>query len=124
MIKITIPDELYKERLDTLEGMAIDALWGVSCPNEDIYNMEFPFEKQKAYFLLFLMYFLESGKIKLGKHGQFLEGTIEEQINRYRAAFPETEEEWVRRNEEIWFYEEDCPGGIVWIGDDDSEDWT
>ncbi|WP_434641346.1 DUF596 domain-containing protein [Klebsiella sp. I138] len=104
--------------------MAIDALWGVSCPNEDIGNVQFPFEEKRTYFFELLERFMTEGKVRIGKHGKFLDGSIEEQISRYRMAFPKTEDEWKKRNEEIWFYEEDCPGGIVWIHENGYEDWT
>lgn len=28
------------------------------------------------------------------------------------------------KNEDIWFYEEECPGGLVWIHEDGYQDWT
>lgn len=115
-------DEFTEYKL-ALEGHSPSSVWYVT-PPEKYSEENFTFSQRKEFYLSLLKMLMENGCIKLGKHGQFLEGTIEEQINRYRAAFPKTEEEWVRRNEEIWFYEEDCPGGIVWIGDDGSEDWT
>ncbi|MBC4040336.1 DUF596 domain-containing protein [Klebsiella pneumoniae] len=33
-------------------------------------------------------------------------------------------QEWETRGEHLWFYEDDCPGGIVWIHDSGYEDWT
>ncbi|MFX2516571.1 DUF596 domain-containing protein [Serratia marcescens] len=66
---------------------------------------------------------MAEGRVRLGKHGQFLEGDIEEQVTHYKAVFPKTEEEW-KKNEDIWFYEEECPGGLVWIHEDGYQDWT
>ena len=67
---------------------------------------------------------MQEGRIKNGKHGQLLEGTIEEQIARYKLAFPKTEGEWRARGEDLWFYEEDCPGGVVWVHESGYLDWT
>ncbi|MGE0970614.1 DUF596 domain-containing protein [Klebsiella sp. WOUb02] len=82
------------------------------------------YEERKSYFFELLGRFLDEGKIRIGKHGKFLDGSIDEQISRYKIAFPKTEDEWKKKNEEIWFYEEDCPGGIVWIHENGYEDWT
>lgn len=60
----------------------------------------------------------------LGKHGKFLEGSIEDQIARYQLAFPKTEDDWKARGEDIWFYEEYCPGGVVWVHESGYLDWT
>ncbi len=119
-----IDDDLYRERAKDLEGMSIGALWGVSCPNEEIWNDSFPFEEKKKYFFAILQRLMEEGKAKLADHGKFLEGSVDEQIARYRAAFPKTKEEWKAKNEEIWFYDDDCPGGIVWIHENGYLDWT
>ncbi len=121
---MNIEKSLYEERAKSLEGMSIAALWDISCPNDQIWNGSFPFEEKKSYFFSFLQKFLEDEKIKFGKHGKLLEGTIDEQITRYRLAFPKTEDEWKARGEDIWFYEEDCPGGIVWVHDSGYLDWT
>ncbi len=87
-MKPIISDSLYEERVYTLEGMSIGALWEVSCPDEDIWNDAFPFEEKKEYFFAFLQRLLEDGKIKLASRGEFLEGGIDEQIALYREKFP------------------------------------
>nr|WP_255523039.1 DUF596 domain-containing protein [Xenorhabdus sp. PB62.4] len=79
------------------------------------------FEERQGYFFEFLERLLKDGKIKLAKHGVFLEGTIDEQLARLRAAFPETEEELYNG---LWFVFEECPGGIVWVSDNGELYWT
>ncbi|WP_228011723.1 DUF596 domain-containing protein [Serratia marcescens] len=124
-MKLLIPDSLYEERAYTLEGMAIDALWRVSCPNEDIRNDAFPFEEKKEYFFAFLQRLLEDGKIKLANNDKFLEGSIAEQIALYREKFPKNQEEMdADAFDGFWFLTEKCPGGIVWIHESGYEDWT
>ncbi|EON9239895.1 TPA: DUF596 domain-containing protein [Escherichia coli] len=64
---------------------------------------------------------LKEGRIKLAKHGKFLEGSVDEQVERFRRAFPKTEEEM---EDGIWFFDESCPGGAVWVLEDGSLEWT
>lgn len=116
-----IDNLLYEERAQSLEGMSIMALWGVSCPNDQIWNDEFPFEEKRNYFFSFLREFMERGKIKLANHGEFLDGTIDEQINLFINAFPENEEGLVHG---LWFTFDECPGGIVWVHENGYLDWT
>ncbi|EOA1953219.1 DUF596 domain-containing protein, partial [Escherichia coli] len=49
------------------------------------------------------------------------EGSVEEQVERFRQAFPKTEEEM---EDGIWFFDESCPGGAVWGLEDGSLEWT
>lgn len=121
---MTIENSLYEERAQALEGMSIAALWDVSCPNDQIWNDSFSFEEKKIYFFSFLEKLMRDNKIMHGKHGKFLEGSIEDQIARYQLAFPKTEDDWKARGEDIWFYEEYCPGGIVWVYESGYLDWT
>ncbi|HGM6878984.1 DUF596 domain-containing protein [Serratia ureilytica] len=124
-MKPIIPDSLYNDRADTLEGMSIDALWGVSCPDEYIWNDAFPFEEKKEYFFAFLQRLLEDGKIKLASRGKFLEGSIAEQIALFREKFPKNQEEMdADAFDGFWFLTEESPGGIVWIYESGYEDWT
>ena len=110
----------YKENL---ERCSISAVWYVT-PPERFSEKDFNFNQRKEFFLHLLRMLLETGKIRLGKHGEFLQGSVDELISRYDAAFPKTEGEWETRGEHLWFYEDDCPGGIVWIHDSGYEDWT
>ncbi|WP_145594086.1 DUF596 domain-containing protein [Yersinia aleksiciae] len=113
----------YKLFQDELEGGSIGTLW--SAMRADNFGKDdLSFNDKKAYFFELLQRLMQDGKIKLAKHGVFLGGTIEEQIARYKAAFPKTEQEWKARAEDVWFFDEDCPGGIVWVHDNGDLDWT
>ncbi|EBC0776157.1 DUF596 domain-containing protein [Salmonella enterica] len=72
-------------------------------------------------FLWVLERLLNEGKIKLAKNGKFLDGTIDEQFECFKSVFPKTEEEI---NDGIWFFDELCPGGAVWVLDDGSLVWS
>ncbi|WP_145577612.1 DUF596 domain-containing protein [Yersinia mollaretii] len=118
-----IGNDEYIEYKNALEGHSIGALWYVTPPDEYC-GKEFTFEQRKDFFFMLLHLLMQDGRIKLAKHGVFLDGTIEEQIARYKAAFPKTEQEWKARAEDVWFFDEDCPGGIVWVHDNGYLDWT
>ena len=120
---MNIDNNEYVEYRDALEGGSITTVWSVSPPDEFV-DKEFTFLLRKEFFLLFLQLLMQEGKIKIGKHGKLLEGTIEDQIAVYRLVFPKTEDEWKARGEDLWFYEEDCPGGIVWVSESGYLDWT
>ena len=108
-------DEQYKLFREELDGDSIGTVW--SAMRADNFDKKIlPYEEKKNYFFDLIYHLMAEGRVRLGKHGQFLEGDIEEQITHYKAVFPKTED--------IWFYEEECPGGLVWIHEDGYQDWT
>ncbi|HGE8283597.1 TPA: DUF596 domain-containing protein [Serratia marcescens] len=115
-------DEQYKLFREELDGASIGTVWSaMRADNFDRNTLSY--EEKKNYFFDLIHHLMAEGRVRLGKHGQFLEGDIEEQVTHYKAVFPKTEEEW-EKNEDIWFYEEECPGGLVWIHEDGYQDWT
>lgn len=109
----------YKDLADAAEGQTLDAVLCYSVP--DYCPVEFSFTDRREIFLWALNRLLKDGRIKLAKHGDFLEGSIEEQLERFRQAFPHTEAEM---EDGIWFFDEACPGGAVWVLEDGSLQWT
>lgn len=115
-----LTEEEYIETTAAAELQALDGLWTYSIPDY-VKVSEFSFaQRQRLFFWLFER-LLKEGRIKLAKHGRFLEGTVEEQVERFRQAFPKTEEEM---EDGIWFFDEECPGGAVWVLKDGSLEWT
>lgn len=113
----------YQLFRDELNGGSIGTIWSaMRADNFD--KIHLSFDEKKEYFFELLQKLLEEGIIKLANRSVFLDGTIEEQIARYKLAFPKTEAEWKARGEDLWFYEEDCPGGVVWVHDSGYLDWT
>ena len=115
-----ITDEQFKELYMAAEGRNLGAVFSYSEPEEPP-SLTFSFEDRKNIFLWVLTRLLKEGRIKLAKHGKFLEGTVEEQVERFRQVFPKTEEEM---EDGIWFFDEVCPGGAVWVLEDGSFAWT
>ncbi|WP_231368650.1 DUF596 domain-containing protein, partial [Escherichia coli] len=70
----------YKELADAAEGQTLDAILCYSVP--DIYPAEFSFADRREIFFWVLTRLLKEGRIKLAKHGKFLEGSVDEQVER------------------------------------------
>ncbi|AHG20602.1 hypothetical protein Z042_13955 [Chania multitudinisentens RB-25] len=118
MIK-SISENEYKELADAAEGQTLDAVLCYSIPEK--VPADFSFEDRKEIFLWVLTRLLNDGRIKLAKHSKFLEGSVEEQVERFRKALPKTE---VEMDDGLWFFDDRCPGGAVWILPNGSLNWT
>lgn len=118
MIK-SISEKEYRELADAAEGQTLDAVLCYSTPE----NMptEFGFEDKREIFLWVLARLLNEGRIKLAKHGEFLEGTVDQQVERFREMLPKTEAEV---DGGLWFFDERCPAGVVWVLPDGSLEWA
>lgn len=84
---LEINDVMYDEIIENIEGYAADALW------LEI-NYDFPecsYEERKQLYLSVMYRLMKEGRLKLSLQGQYCEGTIEEQVQRYAAAWPEEE---------------------------------
>lgn len=118
-------------------GTAPDGLWsnldfatytdklGIERDLEDEAN----FDIKKKLFLDVITVMLTDGRMRLAKNGQFLQGTIEEQVNMWSDSFPSSEES----QDNIggigtWFFMDECPAGVVLVYrlEDGSEhlEWT
>ncbi|QNK34199.1 DUF596 domain-containing protein [Serratia sp. JUb9] len=116
-------DEEYRLFSSELEGASIGTVWSAMIP-ENFNRENLTYEEKKLLFFEIVLRLMQDNKIKLGKCGEFLNGSAEELIAQYKSAFPKTEDEWKAKHEDVWFYEDDCPGGIVWLHENGDEDWT
>lgn len=98
----------YKELADAAEGQTLDAILCYSVP--ELHPAEFSFADRREIFFWALTRLLKEGRIKLAKHGKFLEGSVDEQVERFRQAFPKTEEEM---EDGIWFLMRVVRGGCL-----------
>lgn len=102
------------------EPHALDDLWN----RLDAFGNEiaFPqklnenFHLKKEVFFHIVKILMLDGRLRLAKNGSFLLGSIDEQLDKLKNAFPESEES----QKEIggvttWFFMDECPGGAVWI---------
>lgn len=114
-----LSDYEYREVWMAAETRPLTAIWSYSEPESS--NGQITFSERKNYFFWLLERLLREDRIKLAKHGKFLEGTVDEQVERFRQAFPATEAEM---EDGIWFFDEACPGGAVWVLEDGSLAWS
>lgn len=120
-----IADDSYSE------GMALDSVW-YALPyvfNRRLPDVQINFERQTELFFKIVHILMSDGRLRIAKKGEFLQGTIEQQIALFRSRFPSYEESQAEiGGVTTWFFVEDCPAGAVWIHqqDDGSEclDWT
>ncbi|MEQ5056012.1 DUF596 domain-containing protein [Klebsiella michiganensis] len=115
-----LSDNEYNELVDVAEGHPLRSLMRYSAPDDA--PADFSFDDRREIFFWALTRLLKEGRLRLAKHGRFLEGTIEEQVELFREALPRTEAEL---DDGIWFFDEECPAGAVWVDPDDgSLYWT
>ncbi|EBY8685145.1 DUF596 domain-containing protein [Salmonella enterica] len=105
----------FHELCDALKGRNLQVVWWAT---ESFYHT---FSERKECFFLILSRLLNEKKIYLAKHGILLNGTVDEQIARFRQVFPKSEDEM---EDGFWFFDEGCPGGAVWLLEDGSLEWT
>lgn len=115
--------ERFDEFYEYLNGSSIGTVWLAMLP-ENVGREHLSFKQKKDFFIEFLSILLQKGKIRIGKNGRFLNGSIEEQLNQFRLKMPKSEVAWNTAHEETWFFDDECPGGIVWISESGYEDWT
>ncbi|MBW7984637.1 DUF596 domain-containing protein [Enterobacillus tribolii] len=108
-------EDNFDDLCEALEGRNLQVGWWST---ETFVN---EYDARTKYFFWLLERLLKEGRIRLAKHGKFLEGSVDEQLERFRQTFPKTEAEM---EDGIWFFDEECPGGAVWVLEDGSLEWT
>lgn len=114
-------DILYRNILQSAFGFSLGAVWQhmtvelmeMSCDNPD----------RVSIFFSLLERFMLEGDIKLAYNGVFLSGSVSDQLNALKAAWPEEPGEDDLDGFGFWFLAE-APAGIVWIDSDGKEFWT
>lgn len=121
-----LSEQLYSEIAELAAEQALNGVWAYFDAREvkkagvDAWG----FQCRREMFLCVIARLMREGRLRLAKHGRFLEGDIEEQIEQFREAFPESDEAVDMGGAGVWFFTEECPGGAVWIQEDGSEVWT
>ncbi|MGA0569789.1 DUF596 domain-containing protein [Variovorax sp. VNK109] len=103
-----ISDALFKEYADDSTSGSLALLWS-NVP----YHWS-TFEEHRDVFLWAFERLLREGRIKLHKNGVFLEGSIEEQVEAFRRAWPASEAASGYEDFYWWFFDENCPAGVAW----------
>ena len=73
------------------------------------------FQIRKKSFLGLMEKLMREGKLKLAKNGVFLTCSIEEQIEIFNNAFPNSDADVDMGGAGTWFFTDSCPGGAVWV---------
>jgi hypothetical protein len=94
------------------EDMEMDAIW-FFFGTEYLPHKYSSFDERREAFLWILKRLIQDGHIKLLNMytREFVPGSIDEQIERFRQVFPKNDEGM--RNG-IWFLDTECPGGALW----------
>ncbi len=83
-----LSEDEFAELTEALEGRNLQANWWAT------ESFASDFSIRRKFFFWIFEHLLKEGRIKLAKHGKFLEGSVDEQVERFRRAFPKTEKRW------------------------------
>lgn len=124
-----ISDVLLEELLESVEGSSANAMWLFVC--EDILTPDAPYKDRKELYLSVMYRLMKEGRLKLGFGLQFLEGSVEEQVQYYAEQWPE-DETWLW-DVDFQFSQDPATGelidlwprcGFVWVYEDGFTEWT
>ncbi|MDH2924994.1 hypothetical protein EV693_102223 [Nicoletella semolina] len=112
----------YEKIMAGGKGLMLDALFAEF---EEEFGAIRDNPEVKEMFLEFMGDLIRIGELKLASQGKFLEGTIEEQIDLFRQAWPEEydDNDPEKDIDHLWWLI-GAPAGAVWIWEDGFEEWT
>nr|WP_323092620.1 DUF596 domain-containing protein [Klebsiella variicola] len=88
-----LTEKQYQERKEFLRGASTTMLWKNIDPESVDGAYKLTYKEEKALYIWFIGRLLEDGEIKLARHGKFLSGSIDKQIEAFEMAFPKTEDD-------------------------------
>lgn len=95
-------------------------LWGQCVPiSNEVGN--FSYEENKKLFFEVLSILLKDGCLRLHKTGILLEGSIDEQLDKFYIDFPNTEKDM---EDGLWFYYDSCPAEPAWLKKDGTVEFS
>lgn len=116
-------DENYiKDLLTRNKGTSLVSLW-LWAKNYPAFEGNLDLAKEGFFFLA--ERFMGEGILKLARNGEFLSGTIEEQLKLFRETWPKDYDENIEEKDidNLWWLLF-APAGAVWIYPDGYEAWT
>lgn len=126
---IEISNDVLARLLVAVEGSGADAMWAYIRENLPGVSSK-SYEERKHYFLSVMYRLMKEGRVKLASDGKFLDGTIEEQVQRYSDLWPK-DESLLDRVDFQFTADADGnlidlwpEGGFVWVYEDGSEEWS
>lgn len=115
-------NDIEKDILNRAKGVPLNELFRqFQIKYGDIYEKP----EIKEMFLEFMTKIVESGELRLALKGKYLEGTPQEQIDKFRQAWPESydKNDPDKDIDLLWWFCQ-APAGAVWIYPDGYEEWT
>ncbi|MGC4394662.1 DUF596 domain-containing protein [Hydrogenophaga sp. T2] len=111
--------QLHRLAVEKCNGSSLDALWELLAPLHRGWTnvpqaLIGDFESRSQSFFWLLERLLREGHIKLHKNGVFYESPIDEQVEMFRRAFPESEKKSGYEDFYWWFFDDECPAGVAW----------
>jgi hypothetical protein len=106
-MSFAITNEYFEELASHCEDMELNSVWWW------VRSDSAAFDEAREAFLIVLRRLLDDGHIKLigMQSDRPMEGSIEEQVDQFRKAFPKNDAEM---EEGLWFFAPGCPGGCNW----------
>jgi len=123
---MTIDDSVFDGILDGSVGMSLTGLWVNTeyVPDWIVPVVYQGFAGHVQLFFYCLRRMLLERRLLLQKNGIILSGSVDDQINLFKAVFPASEDDVNLGGGGVWFYSEECPGEAVWVMiDGDGEEW-
>lgn len=114
-------DDLYKSVLRSAFGLSMGAIW--QHMTVGLLGSSVDYARRVDLFFSLVARLILEGNVRLAYDGLFLAGTIQDQLNLLKDAWPEEPGEDDLDGFGLWFITE-APAGVVWIDSDGKEFWT
>lgn len=101
-------------------GYSMGAVW--QSLTVDLAGTEVSFDGQTEIFFSLLKSLMIRGEIRFALDGKCLEGSVDDQLDLLRRAWPSSREQ-LESEMGLWFLAE-SPAGIVWITPDGQDVWS
>ncbi|MDH2925005.1 hypothetical protein EV693_102233 [Nicoletella semolina] len=117
-----LTDDQYNKLMTENKGLGLDAMF---VGFEEEFGCIEDNPEIKEMFLEFMGDLIRIGELKLANWDNFLVGSIEEQIDLFRQAWPkEYDDNDPQKDIHYFWWLVGAPAGAVWIWEDGYEDWT
>lgn len=113
--------ELYKMVLRSAFGLSMGIIW--QHMTVELLGSSIDYASRVNLFFSLMERLMLEGNIRLAYDGVFLVGTIQDQLDVLKEAWPEEAGEDDLDGFGLWFITE-APAGVVWIDSDGKEFWT
>lgn len=113
--------DLYKSVLRSAFGLSMGVIW--QHMTVELLGSSVDYASRVNMFFSLLERLMLEENIRLAHDGLFLVGTIQDQLDVLKEAWPEEPGEDDLDGFGLWFITE-APAGVVWIDSDGKEFWT